>query len=153
MSVAEMVAQKSLIITYLLWLFLGWLGAHHFYLGRDRHAFVWFWTMGGCCCVGWFLELFRLRSYVELANGYGDEVIRQRTSTSRHRQPEFAVKRFAGEMVFAMFLGFLSAAAIPEELAIDWRLEAVLAFVCCAIGEYLGLYIYVLSSVLVDTEC
>jgi DnaJ family protein C protein 22 len=37
---------KSKAITYVLWLFGGLLGLHHFYLGRDKQAFLWFSTFG-----------------------------------------------------------------------------------------------------------
>ena len=40
--------QKSLFITYLLWLIGGWIGLHHFYLRRDKQAF---W---GVCLLGKF---------------------------------------------------------------------------------------------------
>jgi TM2 domain-containing membrane protein YozV len=30
--------KKSVLITYLLWFFLGWLGVHRFYLGRITSA-------------------------------------------------------------------------------------------------------------------
>lgn len=38
--------QKSVVTTYILWLFGGFFGAHHIYLHRDRHAFVWWCTLG-----------------------------------------------------------------------------------------------------------
>lgn len=39
-------ADKSIIIAYVLWLFGGLFGLHHIYLRRDRHAFVWWCTLG-----------------------------------------------------------------------------------------------------------
>ena len=41
-------------MTYLLWLTGGWLGLHHFYLGRDKHALVWYCLPGGYFGFGWF---------------------------------------------------------------------------------------------------
>jgi len=32
--------KKSLLVAYLLWWFLGWAGAHRFYLGRTGSAIV-----------------------------------------------------------------------------------------------------------------
>jgi len=127
-------AEKSLIVTYLLWLFLGWLGVHHFYLRRDRHAFVWLWTLGGCCGIGWFLELFRLHSYVELANGYGYETKYQTEQIRQRQSPEFAWKRFLGELCFSTLLGLLCAAAIPEELMLNWRLIVAISSFFIAVG-------------------
>ena len=46
--------QKSLFITYLLWLIGGWIGLHHFYLRRDKQAFLWWSTLGGVCLLGKF---------------------------------------------------------------------------------------------------
>ena len=30
--------MASVILTYVLWLVGGWLGLHHFYLGRDKQV-------------------------------------------------------------------------------------------------------------------
>ncbi len=39
-------SKKSLLVTYWLWLVGGLLGLHHVYLGRHRHAFVWWCLLG-----------------------------------------------------------------------------------------------------------
>jgi TM2 domain len=39
-SISPRRASKSLFITYILWLFGGIFGLHHFYLGRDNHALL-----------------------------------------------------------------------------------------------------------------
>jgi len=57
------VTRYEQVITYSLWFTFGWFGAHHFYLKRDRHAFVWFWTLGGFG-VGWLAEVINLNSYI-----------------------------------------------------------------------------------------
>lgn len=59
--------QKSVFWAYVLWLFGGLFGVHHFYLRRDRHAFVWWTTLGGFG-VGWLGEIFRIPRYVRDAN-------------------------------------------------------------------------------------
>ena len=40
--------KKSALVAYLLWLFLGWLGAHRFYLRRYLSGFIMFvlWAVG-----------------------------------------------------------------------------------------------------------
>jgi hypothetical protein len=53
--------QKSLVIAYLLWLFGGIFGFHHLYLHRDRHAFVWWCTLGELH--DFFFELMKLLIY------------------------------------------------------------------------------------------
>lgn len=66
-SKQEAAGKKSVFWAYVLWLFGGLFGAHHFYLRRDRHAFVWWTTLGGFG-VGWFSEVFRIPHYVRGAN-------------------------------------------------------------------------------------
>ena len=59
--------QKSLAVAYLLWLFLGFLGVHHFYLGKIGRGvgylltFAWF-------MIGWFVDLFTLPAQVKRVN-------------------------------------------------------------------------------------
>ena len=38
------IGQKNVFVAYLLWLVGGVWGFHHFYLGRYRHALVWYCT-------------------------------------------------------------------------------------------------------------
>lgn len=59
--------KKSVIVAYLLWILGGIFGAHHVYLRRDRHAFVWWTTLGGFL-IGWLGEVFRIPRYVRDAN-------------------------------------------------------------------------------------
>jgi hypothetical protein len=37
-------------------------------LRRDKHAFIWWSTCGGCFGVGWIRDLWRLPEYVNAAN-------------------------------------------------------------------------------------
>ncbi|XP_052807470.1 uncharacterized protein LOC128236572 [Mya arenaria] len=59
--------KKSVIEAYLLWLILGLLGGHHFYLKRPGFAVLYIFTfgLGG---VGWFIDLFRLPYLVSRCN-------------------------------------------------------------------------------------
>lgn len=66
-KVESVPSKKSVIWAYVFWLFGGIFGVHHFYLRRDRHAFVWWTTLGGFG-VGWFGEIFRIPRYVRDAN-------------------------------------------------------------------------------------
>ena len=43
---------KYTIVAYLLWLLLGWTGAHHFYLRRDRQGLLWLTSVGGVFFTG-----------------------------------------------------------------------------------------------------
>lgn len=60
--------EKSTFWAYVLWLFGGLVGAHHVYLERDAHAFVYFSTFGGYLGLGWLRDVFRIPSYVADAN-------------------------------------------------------------------------------------
>jgi DnaJ family protein C protein 22 len=51
---------KSIILTYIFWAFGGWFGLHHFYLGRDKQAFVWWSLVAGYGGLGWVVDLFRI---------------------------------------------------------------------------------------------
>jgi len=107
--------KKNLFFTYVLWLFFGAFGLHHFYLGRDRQAFVWWSTFGGLFLLGWLRDLWRIPSYVDDANEEKD-VMEELTRKMRLRnEPPFNISRFAGEMSVGYFYGILVRLAIPEE--------------------------------------
>lgn len=61
-------AEKSLFITYFLWLVGGIFGIHHFYLGRDIQGFLWWCTLGGYFGFGWLRDIFHIQNYVADAN-------------------------------------------------------------------------------------
>ena len=50
----------SLVIGYILWIF-GFFGAHRFYYGKPISGTVYFFTLG-LLFVGWFVDLFLIRS-------------------------------------------------------------------------------------------
>lgn len=60
--------MASQTVAYVLWLFLGILGVHQFYLRRDRHAFVLWATLGGVCGLGWLRDYWHLPRYVDESN-------------------------------------------------------------------------------------
>lgn len=106
---------KSTTLAYLLWLVLGWWGVHLFYLGRDRHALVWYVTAGGIFGVGWLRDLFRIPEYVREANGEPEyqEYIKGRQRV--WKRPPFTTVRFTGEIAVGMLFGFLARSALPPE--------------------------------------
>jgi len=120
-------AEKSVVVTYVLWMTCGWFGVHHLYLRRYRHAFVWLWTCGGCFGLGWLLEFWRLSDYVDIANN----------NTKGHRLRDgvgFRWKRFTGELVLSMLLGVLSVSAVPKSIMTGCPLLAALATLFIAAG-------------------
>ncbi|NTV40387.1 MAG: TM2 domain-containing protein [Demequinaceae bacterium] len=54
-------------VAYLLWFFLGILGAHHFYLGKTGRGVLWLLT-GGLLGIGLLVDLFTLPSQVREVN-------------------------------------------------------------------------------------
>ena len=47
----------SKVVGYLLWFFLGFLGAHRFYYGKQISGVIWFFTLG-LLGVGWLVDAF-----------------------------------------------------------------------------------------------
>jgi TM2 domain-containing membrane protein YozV len=58
---------RTLTVAYLLWFFLGGLGAHKFYLGKTGVAISYILTFGWLT-IGLWIDLFTMRSQVERAN-------------------------------------------------------------------------------------
>lgn len=127
--------KKSLLLTYVLWILWGWLGVHHFYLGRDFQAFVWWSTIGGVFGLGWFRDVWRIPEYVEDANLSPDQVEELKRKIRRGKEPLFNVSRFAGQMLVGYFYGILMRLAIPESIP-KWTV-AVLVPLAVAAGVYL----------------
>lgn len=133
---------KSTWITYLLWLFLGWTGLHHFYLRRDKHAFVWFATSGGFFGLGWIQDSWRIPRYVREANlserEYGEKVKELERKYPKRKPPHRWSMSFA-QLTFGSMLGYLVLAAIPEEPIYGYYLYDVLFWlmpVAVALGVY-----------------
>jgi len=127
-SVISVMAKKSELVTYLLWMTLGWFGVHHLYLRRYRHGFVWLWTLGGCFGLGWLTEFGRLSSYVTTANNRAGFAHRRKADAS------FSWKRFAGQLVFSMVLGILSLSAVPKHVLTWCPMLSSVAVVFVAAG-------------------
>ncbi len=58
---------KDKLLAYVLWFFLGLLGAHRFYLGKWGTGLLWLLT-GGIFGVGWLLDLFLTSGMVDRVN-------------------------------------------------------------------------------------
>jgi hypothetical protein len=59
--------DKSLGVAYLLWFFLGFLGVHHFYLGKVGRGIGYLLTFGWFM-IGLLVDLFTLPSQVQRIN-------------------------------------------------------------------------------------
>ncbi|XP_066263517.1 dnaJ homolog subfamily C member 22-like [Branchiostoma lanceolatum] len=133
---------KSILLTYILWLIGGFFGLHHFYLRRDRQAFVWWCTCGGIFGLGWFRDLWRIPDYVRYANGYGDKFQVVENRRRNNLRPVFNVVRFGGEMALGMYFGFLAMCAIPEEVYQEGsNAQKALCYGIVTMATAIGVYI------------
>ncbi|XP_065665972.1 dnaJ homolog subfamily C member 22 [Hydra vulgaris] len=127
--------KKSLCVTYFLWLFFGWFGVHHFYLGRDMQAFLWWSTLGGFFTLGWIRDLWRIPEYVDDANEdplYMDKLGKRMRFKD---YPKFNVVRFSGELLVGYFYGFLIRLALPTETPV------IISMVLICIGITVGVHL------------
>ncbi|EEC16025.1 chaperone protein DNAj, putative, partial [Ixodes scapularis] len=113
---ASAAMTKSLLLTYVLWLTGGWFGAHHFYLGRDRHAFVWWMTLGGYFGIGWLRDLWRIPEYVKLANRDPAATEQLKEKIQRNAKPVSSTARSVGQMVVSDALGYMVLYALPLDV-------------------------------------
>lgn len=61
------VEAKSKLVAYLLWLFVGIIGVHKFYLGKIGIGILYLLT-GGILGIGWIIDLFTLGTQVDNYN-------------------------------------------------------------------------------------
>jgi TM2 domain-containing membrane protein YozV len=78
--------RKSAGAAYLLWLFLGWLSAHRFYLGKPVTAIVqilsYFILVG---FVWWLLDLFLIPGIIDQKSGE----VREELTRAMHRRRRY----------------------------------------------------------------
>ena len=55
--------ERSILVAYILWFFLGYLGIHRFYCGRYISGIIWFLT-GGLFGIGWIIDIFLIPGMV-----------------------------------------------------------------------------------------
>ncbi len=74
---AQIVAVKSVAVTYLLWIVGGFgvLGLHRFYLGRWVSGLIWLLT-GGLFFIGALVDLFLIPGQVQVEN-LSQQLLRQ----------------------------------------------------------------------------
>jgi DnaJ family protein C protein 22 len=111
----EVRSRKSLCTAYILWLFGGFFGLHHLYLGRDSHAFIYYITCGAYFGMGWIRDLWKLPEYVRDANEDPGFMKSLNDSMRRHPQPQTSWVRNVGYIIVADILGYLIIGAIPIE--------------------------------------
>ena len=127
--------SKSLFVTYILWFFFGWCGLHHFYLGRDRQAFIWWSTFGGYFYLGWIRDLWRIPDYVDEANEEAVFMQQLKQKILFKKQPTFNPSRFIGEILIGLWYGYLVHFAIPE------KTPSALLGILVSIGITIGVHL------------
>ncbi|MBT3476961.1 MAG: TM2 domain-containing protein [Euryarchaeota archaeon] len=60
-------SQKDVLVTYILWFFLGPLGVHRFYLNQVGMGVFYFLTFGGCGLL-WLIDIALIPDLVNRAN-------------------------------------------------------------------------------------
>lgn len=60
-------SQKDVLVTYILWFFLGPLGGHRFYLNQVGMGVFYFLTFGGCGLL-WLIDIALIPDLVNRAN-------------------------------------------------------------------------------------
>lgn len=111
--------KKSILTTYILWLFGGFFGLHHLYLQRDCHAFAHWCTFGGYFGVGWVVDLFTIPNMVRDANE--DPVFIQKfiETLKVNRKPPFSTYRFMAAICVSYLWGQVVMIAIPETIVYE----------------------------------
>ncbi|KAH9499127.1 hypothetical protein Btru_006755 [Bulinus truncatus] len=138
----------SLKVTYVLWLFFGWLGIHHLYLGRLTHAIVWFATLGGGCGLGWLRDLWRIPSYVEWARTDADFQKKYLLRMAVKKYPSGSIFRLLGLFVMGFLAAVVFSGIIPNYSEDDWISDPIYYLFCrwsskllYIFGAVLGVYL------------
>ena len=132
--------MANIVVTYFLWLVGGWFGLHHFYLKRDKHAFVWWCLPGGYFGLGWVRDLWRIPEYVREANHESAWRLQQEEKQRQSELPPWKMARWMGMLVVGNMFGMLPAMAIPnkDDLGLDLTLVGTLLTpLGCALGVWL----------------
>ncbi|RUS76043.1 hypothetical protein EGW08_016199 [Elysia chlorotica] len=140
--------MASQAFTYLLWLFGGWTGIHHVYLGRCNQALAYFVTFGGGFGLGWMRDLFRIPDYVKWENGDKEFQKRHFHRMAANPQPGCSMFRSAGMFALGVALASVLCGILPtmsSEYAISspWIKNAYLCAtaIIIIVGSSLGVYL------------
>lgn len=86
-------SHKHLDDAYLLWCPLGFLGFHHFYLNRRGWGLLYMYTFG-FLCIGWLVDLCRMRTLVENCNRDIDERVHLTGSNIGIPNPTYKIGKY-----------------------------------------------------------
>lgn len=130
---------KYNLLAYLLWLVLGPMGIHHFYLGRDHQGVLWLTSFGGLFGVGWVRDFTRIPAYVKEANCEPDFMLDLGRLIRRRKRPSICanLSRVVGQVAFGWFYRLLVLWAVPEEYADNSAVVLLVAPLGSAFGTYM----------------
>ncbi|XP_050419142.1 dnaJ homolog subfamily C member 22 [Patella vulgata] len=129
-----------LTVSYVLWLFGGWFGLHHLYLRRDKQAFVWLCTFGGCFGLGWLRDLWRIPEYVDDCKETESNRLEFHQRVMRNPKPPFSIVRYGGELIMGNLFGYLVLMTMPADFVKEGLgniLSVYLPPLAVALGVYL----------------
>lgn len=106
---------KSLLLTYILWLLGGFLGAHHIYLRRYKQAFIWWCFPGGYFGAGWFRDIWRIPEYVKDVNNDPNYLTMLSEKMREMPKPPIKIVRLLGQLVVGNMFGVLIKMAFPDK--------------------------------------
>lgn len=130
---------KFSLVAYFLWLFFGWFGVHHFYLGRDNQGILWLTSLAGYFGIGWLRDFYRIPAYVKDANEDPSYMAFLAAEIRYQGSPRILkhIHRVVGQMMFGMFYRTLIYLAIPEEYLELKLILLVLLPLGTAFGTYM----------------
>lgn len=133
--------MASLTIAYILWLFGGWFGLHHFYLGRDNQALIWWATLGGGFGIGWLRDIWRMPDYVRQANKPHDYIEEIKDRIRKKQPPRKTLTRSTAEVVVSAIFGYLAYTACPEDIIEHyWSIRFLVVGIITPLAAGYGVY-------------
>jgi DnaJ family protein C protein 22 len=106
--------SKTLHIAYICWLIGGLFGLHHAYLRKDKHALIYFSTLGGFL-ICWLVDVFRIPSYVREANRDDYYTAKLESTKNQLKAPSFHGFRFFGSILVGVFYSFIIKYTLSTE--------------------------------------
>lgn len=136
-----MSGDKSLFVAYLCWLVGGFLGLHHFYLRRDKHAFITFATIGGYFGCGVIRDLWRLPEYVRDANNDLYYLEKLYADMKAHKRPPSSIVRQSGLMILGNLFAYLVEYALPADLLEDYGILPIIKLITIPFASAVGVWL------------
>ncbi|RNA39038.1 dnaJ -like protein [Brachionus plicatilis] len=113
---------KSIKTAYVIWLFGGLFGLHHFYLKRDKQGFIYMITLGGFL-IAFLRDVYRLPEYVREANEDKIFMEKLRLQQDQLKTPLFMTSRFISSIAVGSLFGYLAMNCLSisgNELSYHW---------------------------------